>query len=280
MGDVPSARALALYDLRRARAGTASTAVLIAGVVAMFLFGRWELVVFAAMAFVAYFAVPSWVGVAPVFPMPSLGGALIQYVAGFGLPMVGVLLIYLVLTKGSSDLLSMAPGLAAGAITYSIYQWRYARDAQRRIRGEAAGMSLPSRLWRHYLAYAVGIGAGVGATLPLDPASMTLAISVFAAAFLTAKAAVDFSLPQPALAAERVSAALLQLTLMSPIWFGLPWGGVYIVMEAIALDGAGFPLPVVARLPMLIEACVACVVVFAATTVVAGAMELVSGRRE
>jgi hypothetical protein len=185
-----------------------------------------------------------------------------------------------VLTKGRPDILSMAPGLAAGAITYSVYQWRYARDAQRRIRGEAAGMTLASRLWRHYLAYAAGLAAGAGATLALDPANMILAISVFAAAFLTVKAAVDFALPQPALAAERVSAALLQLTLMSPIWFGLPWGGVYIVMEAIALDGAGSPVPVVERLPMLIEACVACVVVFAATTVVAGAMELASGRRD
>ena len=69
---------------------------------------------------------------------------------------------------------------------------------------------------------------------------------------------------------------------MSPIWFGLPWGAVYIVVEAIVVDGAAFTslAPVIERLPMLWEVCVACVVVFAATTVVAGAMELVLGRRD
>lgn len=280
MGDIPSARELALYDLRRMRASRAATVVLAAAIVGALLSGRPEIFPLAGAAFLAYFAVPAWIGVGPVYPTPSLLAGIAQQIASFGLPMVGVLLVYVVLTKGALDIVSMAPGLIAGALVYSAYQWRYTQEAQRRIRGESAAMPLIGRLWRHYLGYVIGIGAALVATSFVDVVAVVPAMSTFAAAFLVGKAAVDLSLPQPPLGATRVSAALLQLTLISPIWFGVPWGAGYLAFEAVMGRDVASLLEPTAYVSTLVESALACTIVFAAIAVVAAVIEFATGGRD
>lgn len=279
MSDMPSAREHALYDLRRKRAGIATTVVLIAAIAGAFLTRDMGLSAVAAAAVLAQFAIPNWVGVEPQFPVPSIWAAVSEHLLSFGVPMVGVLLLYFVLTRGDLDFLGMIPVAVLGALVYSLYRWRHLGISLTRVRGAAARMPFGDRLWRHYLGYAAGLTAGaLGVALTAEAQSSMLGAGSFGGAFLIVKALVDLSFSQPPLKAERLSGAAVQLTLMSPIWFGLPWGAALTgVMAAAEISSRPFAPAVAENAIVVVYMTVASVVVFTSIVMVASVMELVAG---
>lgn len=279
MGDMPSARAHALLDLRRRRAGVAALAVLLVSGVALFATTRVELFALLAAALLAYLAVPSWVGVAPRFPVPSLGREMVDRLVGFAVPAIGAMLLYTVWTKGRVEQLSAVPVLLVGAAAFAVYRWRYLNAALEQVRGEGRGMPFLARLWRHYLGYVTALAVGLGAAFALGAAQVMFALVAFGSAFFVVKLAIDFALPQPPLAPRPLSATMLTLALMSPIWFAVPWGASVTValalMETTAETALADALSANAMVAVYVG--VATVAVFAALTVVALVMELATG---
>lgn len=278
MGDFPSAREHALYDVRRKRASVATTAVLIVSIAALILAGDPELSVLGAAAVLAQFAVPNWVGVEPRFPVPSMLAAVIEHVFGFVVPMVGVLLLYFVLNKGDFNFLGMVPIAVLGALIYSVYRWRLLGVSLARVRGASVPMSLGERLWRHYLGYAAGLTAGAVAVIVAGAGqNWLMAAGAYGGAFMIAKALVDLSLPQPPLEAERLSDTAAQLAAMSPVWFGLPWGVALTGLMATAETEKPFVVAVADDAITILYVAIATFVVFTAIAAVAFVMELVAG---
>jgi hypothetical protein len=274
MSQMPSAREHALYDLRRKRAALATTIVLIAAIASVFLTGILELMALAVAAWLAYFTVPSWVGIEPRFPLPPAWAVISEHLFSFGVPMVGVLLIYAVLLKGDTAVFAVMPVAVLGALVYAVYRWRYLSATLMRVRGAVQGMSLPSRFWRHYLGYALGLAAAVPAARALEGQDVAVVLGAYVGAFLLVKLLVDLALPQPPLTAERFSTAALQLALMSPVWFGLPWGAFLIGMVASLQPTGVLAGPPMESAIVALYATVAAVVVFSAIAAVAFAIDL------
>lgn len=278
MGDLPSAREHALYDLRRKRASVATTTVLIASIAVLVLTGDAALSVLGAAAVLAQFAVPNWVGIEPRFPLPSIVAAVIEHLFGFVVPMVGVLLLYYVLNKGDLNFLGVLPIAVLGALIYSVYRWRLLGVSLARVRGAVVRMSPGERLWRHYLGYAAGLIAGaLAVTVAGETANWLAAAGFYGGAFMIAKAFVDLLLPQPPLETERLSDAAAQLAVMSPVWFGLPWGVTLTGLMATVETGKPFVAAVADDAITVGYVAIASVIVFTAIAAVAFVMELVGG---
>lgn len=279
MGDMPSARAHALLDLRRRRAGVATTVVLLVSGVALFATARVELFALLAGALLAHVAVPSWVGVTPRFPVPSLGQEMLDRLIAFAVPAIGAMLLYTVWTKGRVEQLSAVPVLLVGAAAFAVYRWRYLSAALAQVRGEGGGMPLLDRLWRHYLGYVVALGLGLGAAIAVGTAQLLGALFAFGSVFFGAKLAVDLALPQPPMASRPLSATMFALALMSPIWFAVPWGASVTVALALMETTAeiSFVDALSANGMVAVYVGVATVAVFVVLTVVAFVMELATG---
>jgi hypothetical protein len=279
MGDMPSAREHALQDLRRVRAGVISIAVGALSFGAYLATNRHELLALLVAAFATVMALPSWVGVEPRYPVPRLHLALWAWAIQFATPVIGMALVGMILTKGSINLLGMLPLFAIAAAVYGIYAWRGLTNALARVRGDAGDMPLLSRLWRHYLGYSAAFAAGALAVWVVGSEPLLLALSVFAASALTAKLLVDLALPQPLPKPQHLSLTFLNLMLMSPLWFGLPWGlafaGVFVVLGL----GMGAPLDLaIADASILVlPVAVGSVVVFALLTLAAAIVEFATG---
>ena len=278
MSDMPSARQHGLYDLRRKRAALAMGAIAVAATVGAMLAGKPALFALPVAAAIAFVALPSWIGVEPRYPVPSLWATMYGNMLGFGVPMVGVLLMYVMLNKGDLRYAAFVPVAVAGALIYSAYRWRYLGEAMARVRGVRAGMPLVDRLWRHYLGYAVGLAAGGVALSATRGMDWSLSTGLFAIVFLAVKAAVDLSLPQPPLKTERLSTAALQLAAMSPVWFGLPWG-VALTFASVDLTAGRWSLltAVSSNAVIVVYVTIATVVVFTAFALVAFLIEAATG---
>jgi hypothetical protein len=228
----------------------------------------------AVAAWLAYFAVPSWVGIEPRFPLPPAWAVISEHLFSFGVPMVGVLLIYAVLLKGETTVFAVMPVAVLGAVVYAVYRWRYLSATLMRVRGVVQSMTLPSRLWRHYLGYALGLAVAVPAALALKGQDIAVILGAYVGAFLLAKLLVDLALPQPPLNAERFSTAAFQLALMSPIWFGVPWSAFLIGLVASVEPSAGLTGPPMESAAVVLYTIIAAVVVFGAIAAVAFAIDL------
>lgn len=276
---MPSAREHALCDLRRKRAGILTGLVFGLSVVAVFLVGGVAVAVGAVAALMVVIAVPSWVGVEPRYPVPTLWQALLGHLAAVAVPAVGLLLLYIMWSKGKVEQLSAVPILVIAAAVYAVYRWHHLAGALARVRGASAGMPLLDRLWRHYLGYAVGLAVGIAAASAGDLRQWTLSASLFAGSFLIMKMMVDVALPQPPLASRRLSATFLILTLMSPVWFGLPWGVAQAVLSVLfdLSNGEPFVAAVDDAPTVVLYIAAATTSVFAVLTVAAAALELATG---
>jgi hypothetical protein len=226
-------------------------------------------------------AAPSWVGVEPRWPVPRLGHALLERVIAYGTPLIGVVLVSTMLSKGSINLLALLPPILVAGLVYAVYAWRGLTHALARVRGQSGDMPLLSRLWRHYLGYAAALGAGVLAVWGALSASQLVMVSAFVAAGLVAKLLVDLALPQPLPKPQPLSLTFLNLMLMSPLWFGLPWGFAVAAVFAVSGFGEGMPLEDAAVDASIIVAPVAVgsVAVFALLTLIAAAIELATDER-
>lgn len=278
MSDMPSAREHGLYDLRRKRAGVAMGIVLAVAVGAALAAGGLNAIALPVAAFLGLLAVPSWIGVEPRFPVPSFRAALYASLLNYGVPIVGVLTMFVVLNKGSIDVLALVPAALLGALIYSAYRWRYTGAAMATVRGVREGMPLGARLWRHYLGYAAGLAGGVMAAVLTREVDWNLGPLLFASVFLAGKAAVDLALPQPPLKTERLSRAGLQLAAMSPLWFGLPWGVALAVGAASTVPGDWSTLSSLpSHATTVVAMTVAAAAVFAAFALIAFLMEAATG---
>jgi hypothetical protein len=277
---VSSAREHALQDLRRARAGVLSVAV---GALAFGAYvvggGRFELLALVVAALATVLATPSWTGVEPRYPIPRLGSALWERVIRFATPVIGAVLIGMMITKGSINLLGMLPVVVIAAVVHAIYAWRGLAYALARVRGDAVDMPLLARLWRHYLGYAAAFVAGGLAFWATVSAPLLVSFSAFAGSALTAKLLVDLALPQPLPKPQPLSLTFLNLMLMSPLWFGLPWGlafgAVLVVLglgEGMALDAAVAESSII-----VLPVAVGSVAVFALLTLLAAIVEFATG---
>jgi len=278
MTDMPSAREHGLYDLRRKRAQVASGVVLAVSFVLLIVAFQWAMALPAAALF-AFLVMPSWLGAQAQYPPLAAWRGIGAHLLGFGVPLIGVMLMYLVLSKGRPSVMGLLPFVAIGAVCYSAYRWRNQATALERVRGERDGMALLQRLWRHYLGYAVGLAAGVGANLAWRDTGLLetedfLTEIAFVTTFLAGKTVVDVSLPQPPLAPKRASLAVLQLAAMSPVWFGLPWGALTVATLLVR-----FPDPWIVDGKEVVLATVAgaTLVVFLATAAVTYVLELAGG---
>lgn len=279
MGDMPSAREHALLDVRRRRAGVATLGVLLVSGVALSAAARVELFALLAAALLAYLAVPSWVGVAPRYPVPSLWREMLERLVAFAVPAIGAMLLYTIWTKGRVEQLSAVPVLLVGAAAFAVYRWRYLGAALAQVRGEGRAMSLFDRLWRHYLGYVAALAVGLGAAFAVGTSQLMFALVAFGSAFFAVKLAVDFALPQPPLAPRRLSATLSLLTLMSPVWFAAPWG-VSVAIAAALLEAptaTAFADNLSANAMVGVYVGAATVAVFAALACIAFVMELATG---
>ncbi len=276
--DMPSAREHGLLDLRRKRAGIVAGVVLFASVIGLFASREMGLAALPVVALLAYLSLPSWVGVEPRFPVPTVWVALRDHMLSFGVPMVGVMLMYLMLNKGELAFAIMIPLAAVGAVIYGAYRWRYSQASMVRLRGGDEAMPLLSRLWRHYLGYAAGLAAGTAAAFAGDTIDWAIAATGFVGAFLVAKAAVDLSLPQPPIESRRLSIVLAQLAIMSPIWFGLPWGAAMVAAMSFGLR-ARFPLTMALQdnAIVVVYAAISAIVVFTALALIAFVIEVATG---
>jgi hypothetical protein len=278
MSDMPSAREHGLYDLRRKRATVVMGAITVAATVGAMLAGNPALFALPVVAAIAFGALPSWIGVEPRYPVPSIWAAVYSNILGFGVPMVGVLLMFVMLNKGDLRYAALVPAAVTGALVYSAYRWRYLGEAMARVRGVRAGMPVVDRLWRHYLGYALGLAGGGVALSATRGIDWSFGTALFAIVFLAGKAAVDLSLPQPPLKTERLSTAALQLAAMSPVWFGLPWG-VALTFALAALTPADWSVltAVSTNTVTVVYVTIASVVVFTAFALVAFLIEVATG---
>jgi hypothetical protein len=280
--EMPSAREHGLYDLRRKRAAVAMFVVGAASVVPGLLLGDMAMIALPATALFAYLAIPSWIGAAPRFPRASAGAALFEGLSMSIVPFVGMMLMFFMLNRGDLRILVSAPSLIAGAVSFGVYRWHYRGLALNTVRGERAGMSLGGRLWRHYLGYVLGLSsATVGmlvARAVVPDTSAMLAHIVFLPIFMSVKTVVDVSLPQPPLAAQRLSRAAGQLALMSPVWFGLPWG-VTILGLSVSVSRGQIPLMWVIERDavVVVYMTLASVVVFTAFALTTYLLEVITG---
>lgn len=276
---VPSAREHALHDLRRSRAGVLTAAVGALSFGAYLATGRHELLALVVAAIATVLAAPSWIGVEPRYPIPGLGPALWERVTMFATPIIGVVLIGMMLTKGSINLLGMLPLIVIGAGVYGIYAWRGLSNALARVRGNEADMPLLSRLWRHYLGYAAAFVAGGLGVWATATAPLLVSLSAFAGLALSAKLLVDLALPQPLPKPQRLSLTFLNLMLMSPLWFGLPWGFAFGAVLIVLGLGMGTPLDaaVADASIIVLPVAVGTVVVFALLTLFAATVEFATG---
>lgn len=278
MSDMPSAREHGLYDLRRKRAPVAMGIVSVAAFVAAIVQRDPAFVALPVVALLAFVALPSWIGVEPRFPVPSVWRAIGEQALGFGVPMVGVLLMYVVLNKGEPRYIALIPVAVAGALIYSAYRWRYLAGAMARVRGAGEEMGFGSRLWRHYLGYAVGLAAAFTAAAATRPIDWGLGSELFAVVLLSAKAGVDLSLPQPPLRAERLSLAGARLAAMSPVLFGLPWGLALTGAMAASMPETWSMMAALNYNAMIVVyVAIASIVVFTAFALVTFLIELMAG---
>ncbi len=279
MSDMPSAREHALFDLRRKRAGILTGLVFGLLVAAVFLVGGVAVSVGTIAALLVLIAMPSWVGVEPRYPVPTLWRELFGHLAALALPAVGLLLLYIVWSKGKVEQLSALPILAIAAAVYAVYRWHHLAGALARVRGAGADMPFFDRLWRHYLGYAAGLAVGVAAASAVDLRQWVLAATLFAGSFLIIKMIVDVTLPQPPLASRRLSATFLVLMLMSPVWFGLPLGVALAVLSVLfdVSRGEPFASAVEDARMVVLYITVATASVFAVLAAAAAAMELATG---
>lgn len=279
MSDMPSARQHALYDLRRKRAGILTGLVFGVSIVALFLIGGIALAAVVIAALLVLIAVPSWVGVEPRYPIPTLWRELLGHLAAVAVPAVGLLLLYTMWSKGRLEQLSAAPILVVAAAVYAICRWHHLAGALARVRGAGAGMPFLDRLWRHYLGYAAGLAVGVAAASVGDLRQWMLSATLFAGSLLIVKMMVDVALPQPPLAPRRLSATFLILALMSPVWFGLPWGVALAVLSVLfdLSNGVSFASAVDNSAMVVIFVAVATLVVFLVLATAATVVELATG---
>lgn len=278
MSDMPSARQHGLYDLRRKRAGLAAGVVFVGSVVSVFVSREMALVSLPFAALLAFLALPSWVGAEPRYPVPSFWAAVRDQMLSFGVPMVGVLLMYLLLNKGELAFAVVILFAVIGVFVYSAYRWQYMRDSMARVRGVGEHMPLLARLWRHYLGYAVGLAAGLGAGLAGGQIHWAVAQGGFVGAFLVGKGVSDLALRQPPIRDRRLSFTLAQLAAMSPVWFGLPWGATATAAWSLSLSaGSSLTWALANNAIIIVYVTVASVVVFTATALVAFLIEVATG---
>jgi hypothetical protein len=275
----PSAREHALHDLRRARAGILTIGVGALSFGAYWATGRHELLALVVAASATVLAAPSWIGVEPRYPVPRLGPALWERAITYATPVIGAVLIGMMISKGSINLLGMLPLVAIAALVYGIYAWQGLGNALARVRGRVADMPLLSRLWRHYLGYAAAFLAGGLAVWGSASAPLLVLVSVFAGSALVAKLLVDLALPQPLPKPQRLSLTFLNLMLMSPLWFGLPWGLAFGAVLVVLDLGMSTPLDVAIEnaWPIVLPVAVGSVAVFALLTVLTAIVEFATG---
>jgi len=265
--------------LRRARAGILTAGVSALAFGAYLATGRYELLALVVAAIAAVLATPTWVGVEPRYPVPRLGFALWERVVTYATPIIGAVLIGMMISKGSINVLGMLPLAAIAAAVYAIYAWLGLGRALARVRGETTDMPLLSRLWRHYLGYAAAFLAGALTVWVAMPAPLLVLISLFAGLSMTAKLLVDLVLPQPLPRPQRLSLTFLNLMLMSPLWFGLPWGLAFAAVLVVLGLGVGTPLDaaVADAAIIVLPVAVSTVAVFGLLALVAAIVEFATG---
>lgn len=177
--------------------------------------------------------------------------------------------------EGLLFLLPVLIGFAARAL----YVWR---DAQVRpiglLKASFARISYAGAL-AHFASYVIALAAGLAAAAQFE--GWLLRAVAYACAAILAKLAADFVFTKPAPLDDRsLSAALVRLTVISPLWWGFPWGVLIAGHFFVGEDRQPWPIlsVILDQLPIVYHVTIATVFVFAATTAVAFLRESRSDR--
>lgn len=193
------------------------------------------------------------------------------------------------ITREPDEWLPIVPIIAAvtitGFIVYAIYASRikpYATD------GSVSRLSADG-IRAHFTGYIVGLAAGIGAATlvrvygPLADMWLWSAVA-YGIAFAVGKLAADLLSPTPAPYRQpTMSSALLRMTALSPLWWGLPWGIAYAGYTAVTLNAMniGLRFLMMDGLSSVLHVATAVTLVFAALTILVYVQEVIfEPRRE
>lgn len=168
------------------------------------------------------------------------------------------------------DVLPVAVPVFIGVVARTVYAWREAQSRPVGLLTTRFDRTSAGGIAAHFASYVFALAAALAASAPFgDFSSRTAA---YVGAGLLAKLAADFVFTKPAPLDDRtLSGALTRMTVLSPLWWGLPWGvliaGYFFILE----DDPRWPITSVIgdNLPIVSHVLIAVVLVFAAVTAVA-----------
>lgn len=255
------------------RSGALESAVVGALFLLLFLLTQeWEFLVALPVAFLAYLVIESRIGgdASLEFMTPTLRGMALTVVTWT----VGSAIFYS--DRGFWGTFNIVIGSAAAIAAFEFYLRLQIKQSVARANGTAGTMAFGERTLRHLLGYVVGLAFGLLCANFIEFGSPPFLWNVFLVAFLAGKAAVDFWLPQPLRPLPaRLSDALKEMALVSPLYWGLPWATLGLLYWIVALGPRYFEEGVAAFFYLF----GATVAVFAAITVVAMIREALDRRR-
>ena len=136
----------------------------------------------------------------------------------------------------------VVPAIAAVMLTFVVVQMVYAWRARAYANGPIGRLTATAAA-AHFAGYVFGLAAGISAAtfvatrFKLEDEWLWTGLA-FGMAFALAKLFADLMMPEPArLRTSTLSGALLRMTVVSPLWWGLPWGIAYAGYSAF-----GFPI--------------------------------------
>jgi hypothetical protein len=229
------------------------------------------LIASAAVAFPIWLVTESWLALGPQEPDAPLHGFWRGRLAG-ALPVIVGFAIGMSFYRERLEwqvLLILAPMLTGVAVR-ALYAWRDAKSRPIGLLTASFARISYDGACAHFASYAIALAAGVAAAAQFD--DMLPRAVAYACAVLLGKLAADFVFTKPAPLDDRtLSGALMRMTVLSPLWWGVPWGafaaGFFFAFRP------NFKGPVAALildvLPILCHVAIAVVFVLAAVTAVA-----------